>query len=243
MARHRDGLPRLNIPATLNMQQPRGQPLFSPALPTSLQHSFHPPMPNMNMQTPMQPFFNPQPPPAPHRPTHASHATISHLAAAGIHPPNGFPITPLAGHFSRPSMALPGPGHHGPPPHRNRRQLSIGGPPKAVLGGPARKTSPLPPPSVSPVPPPAKTKKMTVNLPKETVPAEEEGQSPTRPPWARSMVDAPPLPPEEPVEPVELTTAEVHPPDQWRHTIPPTVDVFLPGKVCCISSFMYLHIC
>ncbi|KAJ8088676.1 hypothetical protein PM082_013919 [Marasmius tenuissimus] len=232
MARQRDALPRLNIPASLNMQQPRGQPLFSPALPTSLQHSFHPPMPNMNMQTPMQPFFNPQPPAAPARPTHASQATISHLAAAGIHPPNGFPITPLAGHFSRPSMALQGPGHHGPP-HRNRRQLSIGGPPKAVLGGPARKTSPLPPPSVSPVPPPpppAKTKKMTVNLPKETVPAEEEGQPPTRPPWARSMVDAPPLPPEEPVEPVELTTAGVYPPDQWRLAIPPSVDVFLPGK-------------
>ncbi|KAL0578529.1 hypothetical protein V5O48_003472 [Marasmius crinis-equi] len=230
MARQRDVLPRLNIPATLNMQQPRGQPLFSPALPTSLQHSFHPPMPNMsNMQTPMQSFFNP-PPGAPARPTHASQATISQLAAAGIHPPNGFPITPLAGHFSRPSMALPGHGQHqGPPPHRNRRQLSIGGPPKAVLGGPARKTSPLPPPSVSPAPP-VKTKKMTVNLPKETIPAQEDGQPPTRPPWARSLLDAPPLPPEEPVPPVELITAEAYPPDQWRQSIPSSVDVFLPGK-------------
>ncbi|KAF9263067.1 hypothetical protein L218DRAFT_1077468 [Marasmius fiardii PR-910] len=239
MARQRDALPRLNIPPSLNMQQPRLQPLFSPALPTSLQHSFHPPMPNMsNMQTPMQPFFNPQPPPAPARPTHISQATISHLAGVGIHPNNGFPITPLAGHFARPSLALPnhkGPQNLGHPfPNRNRRQLSVGGPPKAVLGGPARKTSPLPP-SVSPQPaatavPPVKTKKTIVNLPKETIPAEEEGQPPTRPPWARSLLNAPPLPPEVPVALVELTTVETYPPDQWRLTIPPTVDVFLPGK-------------
>ncbi|KAG7090699.1 hypothetical protein E1B28_009793 [Marasmius oreades] len=236
MARQRDVLPRLNIPPPLNVQQPRGQPLFSPALPTSLQHSFHPPIPLMsNMQTPMQPYFNPQPPLAPARPTHASQATISHLPGVGIHP-NGFPITPLAGHFARPSLALPN--HKGLPsagypfPNRNRRQLSVGGPPKAVLGGPARKTSPLPSSSVSPQPAPlTKTtkKKTLVNLPKETIPG-EEGQPPTRPPWARSLLDAPPLPPEVPVAPVEHITAEIYPSDQSRRTIPPTVDVFLPGK-------------
>uniref|UniRef100_A0A0W0F9R9 Uncharacterized protein n=1 Tax=Moniliophthora roreri TaxID=221103 RepID=A0A0W0F9R9_MONRR len=237
MAPQRDALPRLNIPATLNMQQPRGQPLFSPALPTSLQHSFHPPLPNMPpMQTPMQPYFAPQPPPAPGRPHHSHQATISHLAAAGIHPPAGFPITPLAGHFPRPSMALGNPPLKVPPPaghpfpNRNRRQLSIGGPPKAVLGGPARKTSPLPPAaSPSNAPPPIKTKKVMVNLPKETIPG-EDGQPSTRPAWARHTLDALPLSGDEYVAPVEISTAEAYPPDDWRLSLPSTVDVFLPGK-------------
>ncbi|KAK7059231.1 hypothetical protein VNI00_001858 [Paramarasmius palmivorus] len=188
------------------------------------------------MQTPMQPFFAPQPPPAPGRPHHSHQATISHLAAAGIHPPAGFPITPLAGHFPRPSMALGNPPIKGPPPsghpfpNRNRRQLSIGGPPKAVLGGPARKTSPLPPAaSPSNAPPPTKTKKVVVNLPKETIPG-EGGQPSTRPEWARDLLSAPVPPKSFDIPPVEISTAELYPPDGWRLSLPSTVDVFLPGK-------------
>ncbi|THU89448.1 hypothetical protein K435DRAFT_969104 [Dendrothele bispora CBS 962.96] len=256
MARHRDPLPRLNIniPPPLNAQQPRGQPLYSPALPTTLQQSFHP-----SLQTPMQNFFPPQPPPAPGRPTHnAAHHSIAQLAAVGIHPPSGLPYTPLGGHFPRASIAAlpvlgqPHPhqmaGAGGPPssqhpfPNRNRRQLSIGGPPKAVLGGPARKVSPIPPPpsssgtatpAAAPAPPPApvpKPKKVPVNLPKETVPSEEDGQPPTRPEWARDPIPIPFGYEDMVVPPVETTSAEEFPPASWRQMVPPTIDVFLPGK-------------
>ncbi|KAF5377169.1 hypothetical protein D9615_006437 [Tricholomella constricta] len=232
MARTREPLPRLNLNSPMHMPQPginlQGQPMFSPAI-----QAFHPsfPMPN-SLQTPMQSaFFNPQPPPAPGRPTHhQGRASIAHLAAAGIHPPTGFPMTPLGGHFPRGSMmGIPGQPSAHPFPNRNRRQLSIGGPPKAVLGGPARKLSPLPVAAPSPAPAPQKVKKVNVNLPKETVPAEEEGQPPTRQPWARMVLDGFEFKDKE-IAPVELTTAESYPPDEWRNQVPNTLDVFLPGK-------------
>ncbi|KAF8875019.1 hypothetical protein CPB85DRAFT_1444158 [Mucidula mucida] len=228
MARQRDALPRLNIPASLNMQQPM-QAMFSPALPTSIQQGFNPPLP---MQTPMQPFFNPHMGPPSARPGHhGAHASIAHLAAAGIHPPNGFPMTPMGGHFARPSMQMNGPPGGHPFPGRNRRQLSIGGPPKAVLGGPNRKLSPIPPTaaSPSPAPPPVKQKKVVINLPKETIRA-EDGSVTGRAEWARRPLDGPPIPPAPVVAPVETNTREDFPSDIWRYTMPSTVDVFLPGK-------------
>ncbi|KAJ3721404.1 hypothetical protein DFJ43DRAFT_1158596 [Lentinula guzmanii] len=274
--RQRGDLPRLNIPpvlASLALQQPGMQPLYSPALPTSLQHSFQPPLPLVGhgaMQTPMQPFFNPAqmvPPGAPGRFGHragqqsmnihmGNMGSMSQLAAAGIHPPSGFPITPMGGHFPRQSMAglsgnMPLPNHpfpNHPFPNRNRRQLSIGGPPKAVLGGPQRKLSPNPPVpsgigsagisgSTTPVGPPpssapaVKAKKLIVNLPKETIPSDEEGVAATKAHFARV-----PLRPEEIVNTPdlrypEITTCEEFPAEHYRHLIPPTVDVFLPGKV------------
>ncbi|KAJ4485458.1 hypothetical protein J3R30DRAFT_1361201 [Lentinula aciculospora] len=268
--RQRGDLPRLNIPpvpASLALQQPIFQPLYSPALPTSLQQSFHPPMPLPGhgiMQAPMQPYFNPVqmgPPGAPGRMGHragqqsmninmGNMGSMAQLAAAGIHPPNGFPITPMGGHFPRQSMAgFPGgmPPHN-PFPNRNRRQLSIGGPPKAVLGGPQRKLSPNPPVSsgvfsagisgsTTPVGPPPnsvpaiKAKKLIVNLPKETIPSEEEGIAATKADFSRV-----PLKPEEIIHTrdlryPEVMTCEEFPPEHYRHLIPPTVDVFLPGKV------------
>ena len=236
--KRRDPLPRLN----LNTQQPMGglnQALYSPALPTSLQQSFHPPFPMNNpLQTPMQSFFAPQMPGAPGRPTHHAHQASIQLAAAGIHPPNL--ITPVAAHFPRPSIVLgPGgqpqlPSH--PFPNRNRRQLSIGGPPKAVLGGPARKVSPMPG-SVSPAPSsvaaptPQKPKKVIVNLPKET-PVSEAGEPATRPSWARSPLANEFVFIDMPVIPVDTSTAESYPPDTWRLELPSSIDVYLPGKVC-----------
>ncbi|KAJ3902176.1 hypothetical protein F5879DRAFT_924044 [Lentinula edodes] len=269
--RQRGDLPRLNIPpvpASLALQQPGMHPLYSPALPTSLQQGFHPPLPlpgHGAMQTPMQPFFNPVqmiPPGAPGRMGHrvgqqsmnfnmGNMGSVAQLAAAGIHPPNGFPITPMGGHFPRQSMAgfpvgMPAP--HNPFPNRNRRQLSIGGPPKAVLGGPQRKLSPNPPPSsgvistgvsgsTTPLGPPpnsaptVKVKKHIVNLPKETIPSDEEGVPAIKAEFARV-----PLKPEEVVDITELwypelMTCEEFPPEDFRHLIPPTVDVFLPGKI------------
>ncbi|KAH7881343.1 hypothetical protein C8J55DRAFT_525405 [Lentinula edodes] len=277
--RQRGDLPRLNIPpvpASLALQQPGMHPLYSPALPTSLQQGFHPPLPlpgHGAMQTPMQPFFNPVqmiPPGAPGRMGHrvgqqsmnfnmGNMGSVAQLAAAGIHPPNGFPITPMGGHFPRQSMAgfpvgMPAP--HNPFPNRNRRQLSIGGPPKAVLGGPQRKLSPNPPPSsgvistgvsgsTTPLGPPpnsaptVKVKKHIVNLPKETIPSDEEGVPAIKAEFARV-----PLKPEEVVDITELwypelMTCEEFPPEDFRHLIPPTVDVFLPGKVLIVGSVVF----
>lgn len=222
--------------------------MFSPALPTVVQQNFHPGFPLANpLQTPVQSFFNA--PVAPQRPTHRQNQASIQLAAAGIHPPNF--MTPVTGHFPRPSIAFAPPGPpqlQAPPSHpfpgRSRRQLSIGGPPKAVLGGPARKTSPLPPGAPGPTPTPAvpeKKKKVIVNLPKETVEG-DDGQPTTRPDWARSTltefnyVDVP-------IIMAESSTAGIYPPDEWRTQLPNTIDVYLPGKVCAIrSSLSYLPI-
>ncbi|KAG2069850.1 hypothetical protein BDR04DRAFT_1231999 [Suillus decipiens] len=223
--------PRLSIPPMLTMQQPFDgrQPMFSPVLPTALQHSFHPPPYFMNgppLQTPMQSFFPHQPPPAPARPTYANHqghASISHFP--GYPPSSTVPMTPLASAFP-PQM---GPPFGQPFIPRNRRapSVSIGGPPKAPLGGPGRKHSPLPPPHAAPTPAP-KGKKVVVNIPVETIPG-DVGEVSTRPSWARIPVAV--LNTEEPeVIAPETTSIELYPPDSWRQDIPDTVDVFLPGK-------------
>ena len=232
MARPRDPPLCLNIPPNLSIHQSASP--YSPALPTPVQQGFLPSFSVQNnaSQTPLQPFPTAD---SLNRPTHHPNSpSVAHLAAAGIHPP--FPMALVGGphgpaHFSRPSLML-APGQLPPFSHR-RRQSSIGGPPKAVLGGPARKLSPIPPGiPISPTPP-AKSKRMVVNLPKETV-QDENGSTPIRQPWARS-----PTPsclgkmeqPIEPVEPVELVTRQVYPPDVWRCMMPEVLDVFLPGKV------------
>ena len=250
--RRGEHLPRLSIAPNLNMQQPTAG-MYSPALPTSIQQSFHPAFSMANpLQTPMQSFFQPPMPGAPGRPTHHPNQASMHLAAAGIHPPNF--MTPVATHFPRPSMVLaPGAQPHGPPshpfPNRNRRQLSIGGPPKAVLGGPARKLSPLPPAapatpgataSATPVVP-EKRKKVIVNLPKETV-AGEDGEPSTRPDWAREPLSNDFKYRDVQVIPADTTTAEIFPPDSWRHELPNSIDVYLPGKACISGSRIYLTV-
>ncbi|KAH7911820.1 hypothetical protein BJ138DRAFT_866194 [Hygrophoropsis aurantiaca] len=234
-AHPRHPLPRLSIPPSLAMQQPFDgrQAMFSPGLPTSLQQSYHPAPYHMSglgpLQTPMQPYFQPQPPPAPGRPSYATHQGRPSMAHYPLMPPqSAVPITPLGQGF--PGMML---GPYAPPfIPRNRRNpsISIGGPPKAPLGGPGRKHSPLPPQPAAPTPSIApKGKKIIINFPQETVPG-EDGQASTRPPWARV-----PMPVTRPQEDViispEVDSAESFPPDSWRLHIPSTVDVFLPGKV------------
>jgi hypothetical protein len=234
---YRESLPRLSIPPSLNLQQPISfdgrQPMFSPALPTSLQQSFHPPFPiNNSMQTPMQSFFPPHPSAAASaRLSHRVQRSIAQLSS-NIFPPNAVPITPLGqGHFPHASLS----GH--PPfgqqfhPPRNRRQPSIGGPPKAALGGPGRKLSPLPPPSKTP--PPAtghKIQKLNVSLPKETILGEKD-DAVTHPPWARFPLNPSLVLNEQVVAYPVLTSSESFPPDDWRYHEPTTIDVFLPGKV------------
>ena len=236
MANRRESLPRLNI--SMQQQPMPVQQLYPPAL----QQGFHPSYPMSSaLHTPMQAFFNPQVPPAPARPTHHAHQASVQLAAAGIHPPNL--TTPLSSHFPRPSMILGSTGHppSHPYPNRNRRQLSIGGPPKAVLGGPARKLSPLPS-TLAPNDPtsttsfsPKKPKKVNVNLPKETV-LGADGEPATRSSWARSLLDNSFQYQDHPAIPPEVTTVEIFPPDTYRLEVPNSIDVYLPGKVCTLIS-------
>ncbi|KAI0638793.1 hypothetical protein C8Q77DRAFT_1183752 [Trametes polyzona] len=242
VSQHRQQPSRLFIPPNLNAQQPmsftENTPLFSPALPTSIQQGMHPPFAlgaqGNPLQTPMQPSFFPPQPGAPGRPSmHRSHPSMMQLAAAGILPPTGVPMTPL-GQTGFPSPLVPGLAPFAPPfvPRSKRSaSMSVGGPPKAVLGGPQRKVSPMPPAAApTPAAPPAqKQKKVIVNFPRETIPA--EGDEPAkRAPFART-----PLLPSEVLEQVEVkppetSTVELYPPDSWRYHLPPTVDVFLPGK-------------
>ncbi|KAH9855781.1 hypothetical protein C2E23DRAFT_750718 [Lenzites betulinus] len=245
VSQHRQQPSRLFIPPNLNSQQPmsfaENAPLFSPALPTSIQQSMHPPFAlggqGNPLQTPMQAGFFPPPPGAPGRPSlHRSHPSVMQLAAAGIIPPPGMPgmpMTPL-GQNGFPPQMLPGLAPFAPPfvPRSKRSaSMSVGGPPKAVLGGPQRKVSPMPPPvAASPVaPPPQKQKKVIVNFPHETIPT-EGGESSTRASFARTPLPLSEVPEAAEIRHPDLSTVELYPPDSWRYHLPPTVDVFLPGK-------------
>ena len=237
------------IPPNLGSQQPGQTAMFSPSLPTSIQQGFHPPfigpIPG-SVMTPMQTNFMPMPMPTAGRPVnHRARASIAQLAAVGIPPPMGVPLTPLMpGQFPQgvPPMLMPTPQFQ--PRSRRAPSVSTGGPPKAILGGPGVKsrvtTETAPPPTT--IAPPQKTKKVIVNIPRETIPVEGDkeaggdGGPALREIWARI-----PLRPSEVPEivgpaPPETTSAELFPPEEWRAQLPPTVDVFLPGKVCDLVS-------
>ncbi|KDQ54972.1 hypothetical protein JAAARDRAFT_356249 [Jaapia argillacea MUCL 33604] len=242
MAATRQPPPRLYIPPSIGAQQPmafEGHSMYSPALPTSIQHGFHPPfpLPQSVLQTPMQSQFFPPIPGAPMRPPHLVHhagrASVAQLAAAGIYPPQGVPMTPIGQNGLASPMILGAPPFPQPFASRNRRtpSVSLGGPPKAALGGPGRNHAPIPAPLVAAaaVAPPSKTKKIPVSFPQETIPG-RDGEPSHRADWARCPIPSSQLPDERIVEPPELTTADPHPPDAWRYVLPDTVDVFLPGK-------------
>ncbi|KAI0043626.1 hypothetical protein FA95DRAFT_1563095 [Auriscalpium vulgare] len=226
---HRHQLSRLAIPPPFHVQQ-QGQPMFSPAIPTAIHQGFNSSFnPQGSLQTPMQGSFFPTPPGAPGRPVHAGHRAHPSLAlaAAGIHPPLGMPMTPGIPMTPLGQAQFP-PGMVGPPfMQRGRRQPSIstGGPPKAALGGAGKNYRPASPKNVPAAAPVVqKTKKAPVSLPQET----KDGE---RRPWARMPMPDNLLPPQAPIPPLEASSAEIYPPDYWRQFIPDTVDVFLPGKV------------
>jgi hypothetical protein len=248
---HRE-LPRLSISSSAHVPMPLGvdhrHPLFSPALPSGTQHGFRPQFPPP-LQTPIQPFFNVQPMGAPGRVppfVHQPRPSLSHVNAVGLHPANGLPMTPL-GQTKFPHMPM---GNGFPfsqqiqPRNRRSASVNLGGPPKAVLGGPTRKLSPMPQQHVSTSPTPGQVpagKKLNVNLPKETIPG-EDGQSSTRPSWARvPQKSSPDLTIPDP-KLLELTSADSYPPESWARVIPPTVDVFLPGKVSASGFFNSDHL-
>lgn len=229
MADHRRQLSRLAIPPPFQVHQQ--VPLYSPVIQTAIHQRFPPAFPPPSvLQTPIQPSFFPGPSPGPPRPIHHGHraaqASIA-LAAAGIHPPHGPPLTPL-GHGQFPPAPFAGPQF---PPFRNRRQpsVSIGGPPKAQLGGAGKNYRPPSPTANAPAVN-QKSNKATVNLPKETVPA-GDGRPPTRSSFARTPIPQHLVPPQPPVPPPDVISADIHPPDNLRVDVPGTIDVFLPGKV------------
>ncbi|KAH9053318.1 hypothetical protein EDB87DRAFT_1652018 [Lactarius vividus] len=224
MGDHRQQLARLSIPP------PFPAPFYSPAIQTAIHQRFPPAFPSPSvLQTPIQPSFFPTPSPVPPRPIHPGHraaqASIA-LAAAGIHPPHGPPLTPL-GHGQFPQAPFAGPQF---PQFRNRRQpsVSIGGPPKAQLGGAGKNYRP-PSPTANTVTVTQKSNKATVNLPKETVPA-GDGRPPTRSSFARTPIPPHLIPPQPPVPPPDVISADIYPPDILRVEVPDTVEVFLPGK-------------
>lgn len=233
--KHRAQLSQLNIPPPNGHQQmafDNRQPMFSPALTTPMQHTFHPAYSmNQPLHTPMQQFF---PQGRPGHLMHKAHASMAHLGMVT----NGMPMTPLEqSGFMSPAMLGPGQGfsqQQFQPRNRRAPSISLGGPPKAVLGGPNRKTSPLPPAAIEPTPATSKGKKINVNIPKETM-TEEDGTL-NRPTWARTVLNAS-LDSDTPEVPSPiLSTAEIFPTDEWRHLVPIIIDVFLPGKVCYLLN-------
>ena len=96
----------------------------------------------------------------------------------------------------------------------------------------------MPPPAaaaaVAAAPAP-KPKKVIVNLPRETVPGEGD-EPPTRASFARMPLVESEVPLQVEVRHPDTSTIELYPPDSWRYHLPPTVDVFLPGKVSASSA-------
>ena len=232
-------------------------PLFSPALPSALHHhqfrhhSIAAGMPGFPPQLQQQPFF-PQPPPhIPHRGSIVGFPPSAlPLSAMPLGPPPGpppGPMTPVGGGQSM-GMAPPhhlGMGHNARqgsislPFTRNRRQPSIstGGPPKATLGGPQNKH--VAPPITNPATASAaleaklKGKRLVVKLPQEKVSVGDDGEK-FDPLWSRAPiplgeVEIFPL-----AEPPEMTSAGLWPEPLPNGSIPPSIEVFLPGKVLSI---------
>jgi hypothetical protein len=246
----------------LRLQMSHGDvapPLFSPALPPAhhhhhhqfRQHSIAAGMPGFPMPLQQQPFF-PQPPP--HIPHRGSIIGLPPgplpIPVMPLGPPP--PMTPVG---SGPPLGMAPPHHLGIghnarqgsislPFTRNRRQPSIstGGPPKATLGGPQNKH--VAPPITNPATASAaleaklKGKKLVVKLPreKEVVGDDDMNFVPlwTRYPIPRDQVERFP-----PAEPPEMTSAEFWPEPLPKGSIPPSIDVFLPGKVVLFSKWWH----
>jgi hypothetical protein len=241
---HRQQLSLLSIPPGQPYQVQNHHPLYSPAMQTAIHQGFPAAFPPptflqtpLQLQTPVQPSFIPPPSGPPPRPSHQAHraqASIA-LAVAGIVPPPGGPLTPLAQNQFTPAFGGP---QFPPFQPRNRRQPSIstGGPPKAQLGGAGKNYRPPSPTAVALASATAQTqkaKKVVVNLPKETTPA-VDGKPSERTHFARTPIPLHLVPPEPSVPPPDIFSATIHPEDSLRTSIPEMIDVFLPAKVSYI---------
>ena len=214
-----------------NTVDPRS--IYSPALPTANQGGFPHPFPLNSafpLQTPIQTSFFPHPTNVPTRPQHAghrAHASMAQLASAGIQPP--VPMTPLGqGTFPHQAMHSGQVGVSQPFVPKSRRTPSmLGGPPKAPLGGPGKKVvTPIPAAALA-VQEKLKAKKVIVKLPVESDINNEDGKSL----WTRVPIPSSSLEVPKEVSPPETNSANIFPDDSFAKLLPPTVDVFLPGKV------------
>lgn len=108
----------------------------------------------------------------------------------------------------------------------------IGGPPKAPLGGPNRKPSPLPPAQQA-IQEKLKAKKVQVKIPKElqSEGEDENGASSSKSLWSRTPANPSTLTKEVEVMIPETISGEIYPEESLTRLLPPSVDVFLPGKV------------
>ncbi len=108
----------------------------------------------------------------------------------------------------------------------------IGGPPKALLGGPNRKPSPLPPAQQA-IQDKLKAKKVQVKIPNELqLEVEDENRaSSSKSLWSRTPANPSTLPKQVEVLVPETISGEVYPEEILTRQLPPSVDVFLPGKV------------
>lgn len=244
---HRQQPSRLHITPFMNSQVANSvdaRTMFSPALHTASQSNFPVGIPLNNalsMPTPMQTnfFSSPNAPSRPLNAGHRAHGSLAHLPGGLMGGPSAIvPMTPLGQtHF------LGGPGQaagFSPNPQpfvpkSRRTPSSIGGPPKAPLGGPggpARKVSPLPSSAVLTIQEKLKARKVVVKLPVEsTCEAESSENTSSKSLWSRSPVPSSEIEIQETVFPPEITSVEIYPDIAFTHMLPPTVDVFLPGKV------------
>lgn len=122
----------------------------------------------------------------------------------------------------------------------------IGGPPKATLGGPGRKVSPMPAVAAV-VQEKLKGKKVVVKLPTETEKdvssgeGEKKEENGVKSLWTRTPIPVSLLPEQPTIPPPETNSAETFPEDEHKRFLPPTVDVFLPGKVRSILDYAYVN--
>src|SRR5712671_6189614 len=240
---HRQQLSLFSIPSGPPYHVQSRPPLYSPAVQTAIHHGFpsaFPPPPLL--QTPIQPSFFPLPgvAPLPLHQGHRAHASVA-LAAAGIHPPPGIPVTPLAQSQFAPA-AFNGP-QFPPFQPRNRRQPSIstGGPPKAQLGGAGKNYRPPSPTAVAlanVTTQNQKGKRPIVNLPKETVSGVDGGPQ-TRSTFARTPIPLHLVHPQQSISPPDVFSAVIYPEDTLRKNLPDTIDIFLPSKASYSVMVIY----
>lgn len=257
----RNNFLKIQVPPSLAAQE-GGQPLFSPALPTALQHTFRPSMSfqpgPMNLQTPIQSQFFP--PPSPFIQQGHGHGHGHRGSIVGIPPqfaiPPIIPVTPMTAGFNlgmqqqqqhqvpphiAQAMAAVGGGHGRTgsvslPFNRNRRQnsISVGGPPKATLGGPMNKH--VAAPMTNPATAAAALEKMLKGK-KLAVKIPQESSSEDGKPasFARCPVPTSELPDlAEPQLVPDTATGEIFPEERPKGEVPRTIDVFLPGKVSLV---------
>lgn len=157
---------------------------------------------------------------------------MAQIPNLGIHPQ--VPMTPFGSSF--PPQLL----HSGPNlpsvqqpfvPKSRRTPSMLGGPPKAPLGGPNRKISPLPLNAAAiALQEKLKTKKVPVKIPCESEREIVDEEVHKKSLWSRHPIPISDMSDCQEIPPPSISTADIFPEESYRLLLPPSVDVFLPGK-------------